>query len=101
MKLTNEFQPIREWAQDKGILDNGDVKTQALKLYEEAGELAKSILKEDEFEFIDAIGDCVVVLTNLAALKNMKIEDCINTAYNVIAKRTGKMSNGTFVKDEV
>jgi hypothetical protein len=31
----------------------------------------------------------------------LKIEDCIDTAYNVIARRrTGKMINGTFVKRE-
>lgn len=99
MNLTNEFDLIREWAENKGIYQKGDVKTQYLKLLEETGELAKSILKEDNDEFIDAIGDCVVVLTNLAKLKGYKIEDCINSAYNVISKRTGKMQNGTFVKD--
>lgn len=99
MELKNEFQSIRDWAKAKGILEKGDPKTQYIKLLEEAGELAKSILKNDEPEFIDAIGDCVVVLTNLAALKGYNIEDCINSAYNVIAKRTGTMVNGTFVKN--
>ena len=37
MILNNEFEPIRDWAKDKGILDNGDPKTQYLKLMEEAG----------------------------------------------------------------
>ena len=96
MELKNEFQPIRNWAQERGIYQKGDPKTQYIKLQEEAGELAKSILKNDDEEFIDAIGDCVVVLTNLAALKGYKIEDCINSAYDVIAKRKGKMENGTF-----
>jgi NTP pyrophosphatase (non-canonical NTP hydrolase) len=99
MNLTNEFQPIRDWAQDKGIYDKGDAKTQYIKLLEETGELAKSILKQDEEEFVDAIGDCVVVLTNLAKLKGYDIEECINSAYEVIAKRKGKMENGTFVKE--
>jgi NTP pyrophosphatase (non-canonical NTP hydrolase) len=101
MELKNEFQSIRDWAKEKGILDNGDPKTQCIKLFEEAGELSKSILKNDEEEFIDAIGDCVVVLTNLAALKGYNIEDCINSAYNIIAKRNGSMINGTFVKNEL
>lgn len=99
MKLTTEFDPIRNWAESKGIFSNGDAKTQCIKLFEEAGELSKAILKNDEEEFIDAIGDCVVVLTNLAKLKGYNIEDCINSAYNIISKRTGKMQNGTFVKD--
>lgn len=100
MNLTNEFQPIRDWAQEKGIYDKGDAKTQFVKLSEEMGELAQSILKSNDAEFKDAIGDCVVVLTNLAQLQGVKIEDCINGAYDVIAKRTGKMVNGTFVKDK-
>jgi len=39
------------------------------------------------------------VLTSIAKFEDMLIEDCIISAYNVIAKRTGKMVNGTFVKD--
>lgn len=101
MNLTNEFEPIREWAKDKGIFQQGDSKTQTIKLFEEAGELSKAILKNDEKEIIDAIGDCVVVLTNLAALRGYTIEECINSAYSVIKNRTGKMRNGTFVKNKI
>jgi NTP pyrophosphatase (non-canonical NTP hydrolase) len=100
MKLTNEFEPIREWAKEKGIYEKGDTKTQYIKLMEEVGELAQSILKNNPEEFMDAIGDCVVVLTNLAELNDVKIEDCINGSYRVIAKRKGQMINGTFVKED-
>jgi len=99
MVLTNEFEPIRQWAEERGLYAKGDAKTQYIKLQEEAGELAKAILKADEKEFIDAIGDCVVVLTNLAALKGVTIEHCINSAYQEIANRKGKMVGGTFVKE--
>ena len=95
----DQFELIREWADAKGIYAGGDSKTQYIKLLEEAGELAQAILKRDEPEIKDAIGDMVVVLTNLAELEGLKIEDCIASAYDVIAKRTGKMVNGTFVKD--
>ena len=95
----SNFAKIRQWADVKGIYESGDSKTQYVKLMEEAGELAQAILKEDEPEVIDAIGDMVVVLTNLAKLRGHKIEDCIDSAYDVIAKRTGKMVSGTFVKD--
>jgi NTP pyrophosphatase (non-canonical NTP hydrolase) len=100
MKLNNEFDIIRQWAKNKGIYDKGDKKTQFIKLQEEVGELAVSILKNKNLDFIDAIGDCVIVLTNLAALENIKIEDCINNAYKEIANREGNMINGTFVKNE-
>lgn len=101
MQLKNEFEPIRIWADNKGLYEKGDVKTQLLKLIEETGELSKSILKNDKEEFVDAIGDCVIVLTNLAALNGIKIEDCVNVAYSVIKNRKGKMQNGTFVKDGI
>jgi phosphoribosyl-ATP pyrophosphohydrolase len=101
MTLTNEFQSIRDWAEARGIYQKGDAKTQYIKLQEEAGELAKSILKNDHVEFIDAIGDCVVVLTNLAKLNGYNIEDCINSAYNQIANRKGQMIGGTFVKESL
>ena len=94
------FDKIRSWAKDRGLYEKGDPMTQYVKLQEEAGELAKALLKNDQPEVIDAIGDIVVVLTNLAHQKGLTIEECIATAYEVINKRTGKMINGTFVKDE-
>ena len=96
----DRFELIRKWANDRGLYDKGDTKTQYCKLMEEAGELGRAILKEDNVEFVDAIGDMVVVLTNMAHLGGVSIEHCIDSAYNVIAKRTGKMVNGTFVKDD-
>ena len=72
---------------------------QALKLVEEIGETCRAILKQDKPEIIDGIGDCVVVLTNLAHLCNTDIEHCIESAYNEIKNRKGKMVNGTYKKD--
>jgi len=95
----NEFDLIRMWANQRGIYEHGDTKTQSLKLVEEVGEICRAILKEDHDEVVDGIGDCVVVLTNLAELQGVSIEKCINVAYNTIAKRSGKMVNGTFKKD--
>jgi len=95
----NEFDLIRMWANQRGIYEHGDTKTQSLKLVEEVGEICRAILKEDHDEVVDGIGDAVVVLTNLAELQGVTIEKCINVAYNTIAKRSGKMVNGTFKKD--
>lgn len=95
------FDNIRQWAKDKGILDKGDSKTQYVKLQEEAGELAKALLNQNKPEIQDAVGDMVVVLTSLAHLEGFTIEECIEAAYGIISKRTGKMDNGTFIKDEL
>ena len=97
--VIEQFQLIREWAENRGLYSKGDAKTQYIKLQEEAGELAQAILKDDQPEVIDAIGDMVVVLTNLAHLRGVSIEHCIESAYNVINKRKGSMVNGTFVKE--
>jgi NTP pyrophosphatase (non-canonical NTP hydrolase) len=93
------FEKIRVWADERGLYDKGDPKTQALKLVEEVGETCRAILKEDDPEIIDGIGDCIVVLTNLAHLCGTPIEDCIDRAYNEIKDRKGKMVNGTYKKD--
>jgi NTP pyrophosphatase (non-canonical NTP hydrolase) len=96
----NVYDLIRQWADERGIYKSGDTKTQFAKLQEESGELARAILKNNREEFIDAIGDMMVVLTNLAALEGLKVEDCVVSAYKVIENRKGKMVNGTFVKQE-
>ena len=83
------FPKIREWAKERGIFDKGDVKTQYVKLMEEAGEVAKALLTNDKAEIKDGIGDMVVVLTNLAHLSGFTIEECIDEAYDVISKRQG------------
>jgi len=98
------YDNIRSWARERGIYDFGDPLTQYCKLMEEAGELAQALVTEKyekkKIETIDAIGDMVVVLTNLAELVGVKIEDCVDSAYNEIANRKGKMENGTFVKEK-
>jgi len=95
----SQFDQIREWARERGLYDKGDPKTQALKLVEEVGETCRAILKGNDMEIIDGIGDCVVVLTNLAELIGEPIEECIEQAYMEIKNRKGKMVNGTFKKD--
>ena len=99
LSVRSQFDLIRAWANDRGLYDGGDPKTQALKLTEEVGETCRAILKEDANAIIDGIGDCIVVLTNLAELIGTPIEECIDQAYDEIKDRTGKMDNGTFKKD--
>ena len=99
IRIVSQFDLIRLWARERGLYNSGNPKTQALKLVEEVGETCRAILKDDTKEIIDGIGDCVVVLVNLAELTGTPIEKCIDAAYNEIKDRTGKMNNGTFKKD--
>lgn len=99
MNLTTEFEPIRQWAKDKGILTKGDVKTQTIKLVEELGEYSDALLRNKPEDMRDAIGDMVVVLTSLAFHSGFTIEECINSAYQEIKDRKGKMENNNFIKE--
>ena len=93
------FDLIRSWADERGIYKEGEPTTQLIKLYEATGELAKALLEGDKNGIIDAIGDSVVVLTNLSKLVGYDSESCIQSAYDEIFNRTGRMVDGTFVKD--
>jgi len=88
------------WAEQKGIFEHGTTQTQFNKLSEEVNELGFELChisnkKNIELEF----GDVLVVLTILAKQLDTDFETCLKLAYEKISKRTGKMKNGTFVKD--
>ena len=90
---------IREWAKERNLIEGSDPKSQMCKLMEEVGELSKAINKSDFPEISDGIGDCVVVLTILAAQYGILFEDCVDCAYNEIKDRKGRMVNNVFVKE--
>lgn len=90
---------VLEWAKEKGILDSATAEKQFLKTIEEIGEVASALAKNDLDELEDGIGDVTVTLIILAELKGLDFDKCLERAYNVISKRTGKMQNGIFVKD--
>lgn len=90
---------IEQWGLDKGILPNPDKMAQYYKTCEEVAELDDAILSDNREEAIDAIGDIVVTLIMQCSAWDTTLEECIQQAYDVISKRTGKMVNGQFVKD--
>jgi len=97
--LGDTIVSIRGWAEDRNLIEGATSQAQMLKMTEEVGELAHAIARGKKAEMKDAIGDCVVVLTILAAQNDMTIEECVRAAYNEIKDRKGKMVNGVFVKD--
>ena len=42
----------------------------------------------------------IVVLTNLSYFYDLTIPECVESAYNEIKNRKGKIINNTFVKNE-
>jgi NTP pyrophosphatase (non-canonical NTP hydrolase) len=91
---------IREWAEDRNLIAGSTVQAQFVKLIEEIGELAEAIAKGKDEQFMDSIGDAFVVLTILAAQKNLEIEECVVYAWHEIKDRKGRMEDGIFVKEE-
>ena len=103
MSTQDTINAVREWGIEKGIIGpNGKATehTQFAKLLEEIDELRIGIIKDDHDEKIDAIGDCAVVLILLSEIIGVPFEECLESAYNVIKSRTGKMIDGVFVKDK-
>jgi len=90
---------VENWAEEKGILAKATPMAQALKTLEETTELCTAINNDDRAEIIDAIGDIMVTLIIQAKMQGLSLEKCLESAYNVISKRTGRMINGQFVKD--
>lgn len=90
---------IRQWAVDRG-LDGSDPTKQMLKLGEEFGELCQGMAKGNKDQIIDSIGDMYVVMTILSMQLGLDIVACIESAYDEIKDRRGKMINGVFVKEE-
>jgi NTP pyrophosphatase (non-canonical NTP hydrolase) len=114
MENLNELeQLVIEWAADKGIFEKATPYKQAQKTLEECGELLYAVGKQDNAriegdidglvdateEAKDALGDIAVTIIIGAKMQGFTLEECLQSAYDVIKKRTGKMVNGQFVKD--
>lgn len=100
MKNYNELEAlVIAWASQKGILEKGNPIAQQLKTEEEVQELSEAICKNDREEIIDALGDILVTIIIQSEMQGLKLTECLESAYNIISKRTGEMKNGTFIKN--
>jgi NTP pyrophosphatase (non-canonical NTP hydrolase) len=116
---------VIKWGEDKGIFAKSTPLRQLDKTQEELNETKEAleklasltnqeilddVLLSDDFgnisleedalaEAKDGIGDMLVTIILLARMVNMDSVDCLEAAYDIIKKRTGKMVDGQFVKD--
>lgn len=91
-KIINRFTNI-------GIVSADNAKTQFMKVTEELGELAEGINKDKTEQVKDSLGDVLVTLILLAEDLNLNLLDCLNSAWNEIKDRKGKVIEGSFVKE--
>lgn len=98
---------VKIWGDMKGI-DNSSSSplAQVEKTQEELDELFSALEDLERGsgkaleEVIDAIGDIQVTLIMVCNLLNLNYDSCLEQAYEVISKRSGKMVDGKFVKEE-
>ena len=96
--MKNLIKQVEQWSIDKG-LDKGNSDRQALKFYEEAGEIGAALSRNRMDDLKDGIGDTIVTLIILAQQHGMTIEECLQYAYDEISQRKGRTINGTFIKE--
>lgn len=113
--MIKEFEDVREWKAIRGIGGDIDVtkyindpeklktflqaQMQFQRVMQECIEIHDALVLNDEEEFIDAIGDTIVTLINIADIKGYKAEDCLAKAFDVIKLRKGiTRESGDFVR---
>ena len=90
---------IRQWGNDRNIINGSTVHAQIAKFCEEFGELVSAILRGDKPKIEDGFGDAIVVLIMMMAQTKCNMKDCMRAAYDEIKNRRGKMVDGVFVKE--
>ena len=107
--MQNLIERTLQWGINKGITGpngKGRPMAQARKMLEEAEETAIAVRDFEGFQspkviepIKDGIGDTLVTLTLLAEMYDLTLEKCLKHSLEIIEARTGKMIDGTFVKD--
>lgn len=93
-----ELKVIR-WSEARGIIQNSTSQAQWMKADEEMGELWDALEAKNRAEIIDALGDVMVCLINIAAIEDLDLTNCLKSAYEEIKDRKGYMKDGIFVKE--
>lgn len=100
MTFTELEMKVIRWAEDRRIVPNSTPMAQAIKTMEEVTELLSAIHRGDRAEMVDAYGDVLVTLVIGAALADVDLADCLESAYAQIKDRKGTLrADGVFVKE--
>lgn len=117
---------VKQWADDRFITTNSNIKAQSFKTLEESGELIEaaaeirildeiyklkpdlvadpimaSLYDKSVKKYMDALGDVLVTLIVGSSTAGISLVECLNLAYNEIKDRRGFLSpDGKFVKEQ-
>ena len=95
--LVEYIEMMKQWHYDRNLIHGATDKDQVCKLIQEVGELSDNVCKGRDIR--DDVGDCIVVLVNIAERHGVSITECCEQAFNDIRDRKGKMVDGVFVKE--
>lgn len=95
------FDKIFSWGLDRNITADGGATalSQMKKLKEEVQELEDALIEGSQEKIKDSFGDILVVLIQQSRLSGIPLEDSLQSAYDEIKDRKGKMIKGVFVKE--
>ena len=97
----NELEvKIRNWAIERNIDKSENAPKQMIKIMEELGETSAALLKKNEPELKDGIGDILVTVIIFAQQLGYTSAECLEAAWNEIKDRKGETKDGVFIKDE-
>lgn len=90
---------IEDWFYDRN-LHSQEPSNQFLKVAEEVGELGGALARQDKDLIEDALGDVFVTLIGISMQTDIDFTGAVQTAYDEIKDRKGRLVGGVFVKDE-
>tara|TARA_R100000541_G_scaffold18259_1_gene28045 strand:+ start:573 stop:989 length:417 start_codon:yes stop_codon:yes gene_type:complete len=124
--VPNQLSKIAQWHKERNLINGATNETQFVKLIEEVIELYATLNSDMEAYEIaamirgmvtdienkgrikqapagkdikDDVGDINVVLMNIIEREGFTMQQCLETAWNDIKDRKGKMIDGMFVKE--
>lgn len=97
--MEQQIDSVIQWGRDRNIIGGATAIAQQGKLEEEVAEIRTALETGDGAGVVDGIGDAMVVLIMQAAILGLRLEDCLESAYNEIKDRKGRLIDGKFVKE--
>ena len=98
---------VIQWAEDRNLIAGSSPEKQLQKTAEELIELAVAVGRDSVSweaatyapEVADGIGDVLVTLIIVTEQLGLDLKYCLESAYDEIKDRKGKMISGKFVKE--
>ncbi len=105
-KFEDLIERVEEWAEQKGIHEGawlpqyGKFTEEASEMFDELIAMDYEVYAEPTDELKEEFGDVLVTLIILAQRVGLDLTESLEIATEKISRRTGRLINGQFVKDD-